>query len=323
MKVKMFSFHPYTIPLSNGSLRHGILINITDERGNSAWGEVAPLPKWSQETLEEAIDQLVEKKQSIIDSDWVDASQALKRIEQLELFPSVEFGLESALLSLLSPMSEHPISVSALLMGSPKEILEQAHLRHLEGYTSAKLKVSNLSFTEAGALISQLKNQFRLRIDVNKAWKTEESLKFFEQFPLGTFDYVEEPFQNSNDLPLFPHPLGIDESFPQCLNLKQLDSLPMLKALIYKPTIQGGMRGCLFLREWTAIRGIKLILGGSFESDLGLAHIASMAYRLSLSEPIGIGTYHYLTKRICDPALQFSQSLVHIPHQIEVTKANL
>lgn len=191
-------------------------------------------------------------------------------------------------------------------MGSPAEIFEQAALRHKEGYTSAKLKVCNLSFEEASQIIHQLKDLFRLRIDVNRAWKTEESLRFFAQFPLDTFDYVEEPFQNPNDLAQFPHPLAIDESFPQDLSLQQLESLPTLKALIYKPTIQGGLLGALSLNEWANKRGIALVLSSSFESDLGLAHVASIAKRLALVAPVGIGTYHYLKDHLCAEPLRFS-----------------
>ena len=56
-----------------------------------------------------------------------------------------------------------------------------------------------------------------------------------------------------------------------------------------------------------------LVLSSSFESDLGLAHVASIAHRLSLSAPVGIGTYHYLNEYICAIPLQFSRSIVHIP----------
>ena len=314
MKIKTFSLFSYAIPLTNGQLRNGVLINITDEKGNSGCGDVAPLPKWSQETLEDSLAQLNQKQQEILEIDWTIHSYP-KEIKKLKLFPSVLFGLESALLSILSPIPEHIVSVSALLMGSPQEIIEQARLKYHQGWTSAKLKVGHLSFKEAAEIIHQLKNKFRLRVDVNRAWNTCDSLQFFKQFPLDTFDYVEEPFQNPNDLSLFPHPLAVDESFPHDLSLEKFESLPTLRALIYKPTIQGGMLGCLPLHEWTLKKGIKLVLSSSFESDIGLAHIASIAYRLSLSAPIGIGTYDFLNHFIRTSPLRFSRSFVHIPGQ--------
>lgn len=319
MIIQTLHFHSYEIPLTNGQVRSGIVIQIADENGNSGWGDVVPLPNWSQETLEDCLQQLKIKLQEICAIDWT-ASSCLRQLAKLKLLPAVSFGLESALLSILAPLSDFSVPVSALLMGSPEEILRQANLRHSEGYISAKLKVSHLNFEEAAYLIHQLKDKFRLRIDVNRAWSTLDSLRFFAAFPLDTFDYVEEPFQDPHDLIQFPHPLAVDESFPHDLSLQQLELLPTLKALIYKPTIQGGLLGCLPLHEWTTKRGISLVLSSSFESDLGLVHIASMAHRLSLTSPLGIGTYHYLNDHLCITPLKFSQALAYIPADIYTNK---
>lgn len=293
MKIKNFLLHPYEIVLTYGQVRYGVLLQITDEKGNIGTGDIAPLPNWSQETLEEALIEIEKKKEEILRIEWKE-SGCLEDLKRLHLLPSVTFGLESALLSLLDPPLPSTVLKSALFMGSLEEILKQASLRKKEGYFFAKLKVGNLSFIEAKEAIFQLKDMFRLRIDVNRAWETKESLDFFTKFPINAFDYVEEPFKSPHDLHLFTHPLAVDESFPKDLSLGDLEKIPALKALIYKPTIQGGMIGCLSLLEWTRKRGIDLVLSSSFESEIGLAHIASMAHRLSLRAPIGIGTYHFM-----------------------------
>lgn len=293
MRIETLTFQRYQIPMTTGQMRRGILVNITNEAGDSSRGEIAPLPGWSHETLDEAESQLINIRPVILNREW-EAHTCLTELSGLSLFPSVSFGLESALLSLLAPVSPHTILASALLMGTPQEIREQARLRLSEGYTSAKLKVSNLSFDDAAKLIDEFKDKFSLRIDVNRAWKTEDSIQFFSQFQKDAFDYVEEPFKNPQDLIKFQHPLAVDESFPHDLSLEDLEKLPMLKALIYKPTIQGGLAGCMSLQKWTRKRGISLILSSSFESNVGLRHIASIAHRLSLEKPIGIGTYHFM-----------------------------
>ena len=212
---------------------------------------------------------------------------------------------------------ELSLSTSALLMGSPEEILKEAAQRSKEGYAFAKLKVSQLDFKTAESLIVKLKDIFRLRIDVNRAWDTWDSLKFFSKFPLDAFDYIEEPFKNPLDLDKFEHPLAIDESFPKDSSLDQLEQLPSLKALIYKPTIQGGLLQCLQIHSWANQRGISLVLSSSFESDLGLCFVASLAHRLSINTPSGLGTYPYLKDHISLYPLKFSGALVHLPDRIE------
>lgn len=308
MKIQSLEIIPFQMQLTTGQLREGIYIQMQDEFGNIGWGETAPLPKWSSDTLSECKQQLHEKIQEVTQIEW-SKENWITRLAGLKLLPALTFGIESAVLSILDPLPKHHIKASALLMGTPEKILEQAQARQQEGYLSAKLKVSNLSTNDAAFVINHLKDKFRLRIDVNRAWKTHESLEFFKQYPLDTFDYVEEPFANPHDLHLFPHPLAVDESYPSDLSLEQLCQLPTLKAMIYKPTIQGGLIGCLPLNEW-AQRGITVVLSSCFESDLGLAHVASLAKRLALAAPVGIGTYHFQNEHIIDPPLHFEGSNV-------------
>lgn len=314
MKIDTISLHSYQISLHSGGLRFGVLVQIKDQIGNSAWGEVAPLPKWSREALSDSIKQLEAKKVKILEINW-SKDNWIQELKALNLLPSLSFGLESALLALLDPLPAHKVITSALLMGTPEQILDQAKQRKKEGFFSAKLKVSNLSFQDAFDIIQVLKNQFLLRVDVNKAWKTEESIQFFSQFQKDTFDYVEEPFQNSAELASFQHPLAIDESFPT-LSLKQMESFPTLKALIYKPTIQGGLIDCLPLKKWADEKGVAIVLSSSFESDFGLAHVASLSHRLNLNAPVGIGTYHFLNNFLCANPLHFSKAELHIPEHL-------
>lgn len=281
------------MPLTTGNVRRGALLKLVNDHGSEGWGEASPLPGWSRETLEECISQLKEKTPEILSIDWT-SENCLQCIKNLNLLPALSFAVESAMLSLVSPLIAPKVKRSALFMGSVEEIREQSRQRYAEGYRTAKLKVSQLSFEEALELILSLKTHFRLRIDVNRSWETEASLKFFSEFPLNTFDYVEEPFQNPQDLVRFPHPLAVDESYPNNLSLSDLERLPTLSTLIYKPTLQGGLAYLKPLHSWALSKGIDLILSASFESRMGLSHIESMAHRLRLPGPHGLGTLHFV-----------------------------
>lgn len=293
MKIKSISLHHFKIPLSSGKDREGSYIQLTDENRNRSWGEISPLPNFSKETLAQAIKQLKSKKESIYAIEWSKNSW-MPQLKKLDLYPSVLFGLESALLSLIDPTPSFNLPVSALLMGTFNEIQKKAQFMEKEGFISAKLKVNSLSFKEAFLLIHRLKKKFRLRIDVNRAWNAKDSLYFFSQFPPDSFDYIEEPFQNPHDLYLFTHPLAIDESYPYPLNIKELENLSTLKSIVYKPTIQGGLLNAIPLYNWTKKQGKSFVLSSSFESVIGLEKVAAIAYRLSIKEPVGLGTYHYL-----------------------------
>lgn len=293
MKLSSISITYFKSPLITGLVRIGFYLNLIDEKGNQAMGEVSPLPGFSEETLEDAFNEYHLQKQTLLNTTWT-IDNIYSKIPQYIKCPSLRFGFESALLSLLDPLPKFDIPISGFLIGDEKLILEQADDQEKLGYLTAKLKVGNLSLDVAGRLIHRIKDRFRLRIDVNQAWNDQDSLNFFSQFPSDSFDYVEEPLKDKNLLSIFPHPIAVDEAFREQSDFHFWEKLPNLKAVIYKPMIQGGILPCRLLRDMTTRRGKQLILSSSYETDVGLNHIAGMAYRLGLNEPLGIGTRHCL-----------------------------
>jgi o-succinylbenzoate synthase len=252
--VKLFRF--------NLPFRKGALLYISS-KGRALWSEASPLPGFSKETLEETL------------SDLTSSSPHL---------PSSCFALESARLQLEDPAPLHRVKVHALLKGTKEEILEKA--ARCKGFTHAKVKIKNFDPDTAYSLLNALKEQFILRVDCNKK---PPSPDFFSAFPLGTFDYVEEPGETLEELAAFPHPIALDESL-RLYPLDQLLSLPTLKALIVKPTLQSNP---LQLHAIAQKKKLSFILSSSFESGIGLNHIALLANRLGLENaPMGLDTVY-------------------------------
>ena len=300
MRIKSINTTPYQFKLLNNQIRSGCLIEFISDHNHSALSDLAPYPSLNKETLKDALMQLDQIKLDLLQMSWRE-DQVISQLGKLRLLPSLQFALESGLYSLTAPVSGAKPSTSALFMGSSDEIKVMAKKKAQEGVLSAKLKVSQLEMKEAFDLIEELKDHFFLRIDVNRAWDPKDSLEFFSHFPIGTFDYVEEPFINPQDLIHFTHPLAVDESYPNDLSLKDLEKIPCLKALIYKPTVQGGFYHLQPIQKWAENQGIDLVLSSSFESDVGLYQIASMAKRLGIKTPVGLGTYDYLPKYFLPP----------------------
>lgn len=299
MKIVDFSLYTYKIPFDIDQKREGLLISMTAEDGKRGWGEISPLPNWSLETLSEVIVELKNTKKSYCKIDWK-IDDLPEKISELSHYPSVRFGVESALLSILQPAPLGKVLSACLFKGSVNQIINQADFFYNQGYRTAKLKIGHLSFDEAEFLIVNLKNRFHLRVDVNRAWHSKDALFFFSKFQLNTFEYVEEPFYDIENLKKFSHPLAIDESFPSYLSIQDLEKISNLAALIYKPTIQGGLSVIRPLLKWCRARSVSFILSSAFETDIGLYQIAQLAARLSLFSTIGIGTHFYMKERIAE-----------------------
>lgn len=278
--------HRYAIEQDVRGRRYGALI---EKAGRFA--EIAPLPGWSKETLDEA---------------------CYAALRNTPIYPSTRFALDSLKRSFCAGAK---VPVSALLMGTPQEIMQQADLRKKEGFFSAKLKVGHLSFQEARQLIDALKDLFFLRVDVNRAWDIKEAMAFFSIFPYGAFDYVEEPVRRPQDLIDFTvQPVAVDESFPIDLDGSDLEKIRHLKAIVYKPTLQGTVDRTV---HWAKERGIGVVLSSAFESDVGLMHIASLAHTLFQNPlPLGIGTYHYLKEYMLLQPPSFNAGFMSIPSMI-------
>lgn len=318
MKIKNLTIEKYEIPLVGRNPRQGAILTLENSDGECSYGDIAPLPERSRESLQQALIQFEESKNAITTIDW-QLSTCLEAISRFTLYPSLAFAFESALLSLLKPIPECFLEVAALIMGpSPKEILKVAEDRKQEGFTTAKLKVGNLSLKDALTVISELKNVFKLRIDVNSAWKAKDTFDFFDKFSEDTFDFIEDPFSDLADLKKFNHPYAIEEPLAKGISLSQLESHPNLKAIIYKPTVLGGIQTGRFLQKWASKHNTTLVLSSAFESDIGHYHLAAIAHRIGIDLPLGIGTYHYLGKHLSKKPLQFFQGKLHLNSDLKL-----
>src|SRR5205814_2093505 len=102
---------PLVIPLSvKGSTlraREGLIIRLQTSDQLTGWGEVAPLPGFSQETLSEVLASIGAIRLKILNQEIPEDVIAFKKglnawLEDYALYPSLRFGLEMAILNLLT-----------------------------------------------------------------------------------------------------------------------------------------------------------------------------------------------------------------------------
>jgi len=194
----------YQLPLKNGSLREGLILQIGE-----GFGDIAPLSGYSKETL-------------------VEAEQEAIRL--LSSFPHIEPILPSVRFALSCALQPFPTSIDLPI---------NALNHHREGFRSIKLKLGSLSVEEAIASIESIPKQVEIRLDFNRRWTLDQLLTLSSRFSPDRFAYLEEPTAHFSDLLSFSSltqfPIAIDESL---LSFPYWD-IPTLKALVIKPTILG------------------------------------------------------------------------------------
>lgn len=281
--------------------RKRILLLLKNAEGKEALGEIAPYPSLNLETFDEAFRQLKLFVPTLLNTNWTK-----EKLSSLNLYPSVAFGIESALLQLLDPLPAFSCAFSALFQGPAIPVQVEKALQL--GIKSAKLKIGDLSFKKAQQLTDILKKQFHLRIDINQKWSSQDTLRFFSQYAAEDFDYIEDPLKDHKELAQFPLPFALDYR-PHFASELQM---PM-KALVVKPTLIGQISKIRHLNQ-------NIILSSCFDTGIGIFQIAMLAKRLGLSGPHGLGPYLFLEKDVLDQNLLIQEGLIHIPENISLQK---
>lgn len=301
--IKSWKLFQYSLPMSVFSdRREGLILQTTFEDATCGWGEIAPLPGRSLETFQMAKEQLL---------------KALHHQLRSPPYPSVAFGLESALTPYKPPTATFPLW--ALLAGDLATIQKKADRALQEGFTAIKVKVAHLSCKEATDAIQPLIGTCMLRIDVNQAWSFEEATRFFSQFPKDAITCIEEPTYELNQLHAFAFPFALDESLNK-IPFTSFSQMPNLTTLIVKPTLAGGSYALEILKHL----GKKILFTAAFESGIGTIQIANLVHKLnSYDYPLGLDTYRFLEKDVLKSPLQFSNGNLHPPSDLELNSASV
>ncbi len=225
--------YEYAIDSKKLGQRKGFIIQVED-----GFGEIAPLPGWSQETLEETRKELF---------DYLFSKIPPKS-------PSAQFGIASA----KTAFSTKPLKIPLCSLNTPKN-----------GCHTLKIKIGHMTPHQAIEYVKPHIGKYRLRLDCNQMWTLQEAIFFASFFQKTDFEYLEEPTQSS-DLIRFVQetdfPIAIDETFRQNPDVYQ--KLPNVKAIIMKPTLFGHIPHST----------TPIVLSSSYESSLGLLQIARQAH---------------------------------------------
>jgi o-succinylbenzoate synthase len=298
------------------------LVSLSD--GNrTGVGECAPLPDLSCDALP---DELYVSKLNVFCRDLCETGEI--DVEALRDYPSMLFGLETALLNLRNggklfdtafSRGEEGIPINGLVwMGNYDEMLQRMEEKLEKGFRCVKLKIGAIDFEQELDLIKRIRDRFsfhevELRLDANGAFPYEEALYKLELLSQYAIHSIEQPIRQGQWAYMAelcresPLPIALDEELIG-VNDPEMKAhmLNIIKPryIILKPSLHGGMAGC---REWIdAARelGVGSWITSALESNIGLnaiAQFASDVYGPQITMPQGLGTGQLFTDNIPMP----------------------
>jgi len=129
---------------------------------------------------------------------------------ELTEFPSIQFGLEQAILSLNSKnnfelfpskftQSKDAININGLIwMGSEAFMKQQISEKLKAGFSTIKMKIGAIDFESELSLLKSIRNEFsskeiELRVDANGAFKPSEALDKLKRLSEFEIHSIEQP----------------------------------------------------------------------------------------------------------------------------------
>ena len=258
-------------------------------------------------------------------------------LNHLGEFPSIQFGLEQALLSLASndpfelfpsefTQSEASIPINGLIwMGDTAFMLKQLEQKLSDGFGCIKMKIGAIDFEEEIRILKSIRENFspdqiELRVDANGAFAPDEALQKLERLAQFQIHSIEQPIkagqweEMSKLCEKTPLPIALDEELIGVFDVtekKKLLQTVQPEYIILKPSLVGGIRGC---NEWTTLAENAKIgwwITSALESNIGLNAIAQYTYSLKTNMPQGLGTGGLFTNNINSPLEVFKGKLCY------------
>jgi len=344
LEIYRFSI-PFIQPIKVGnvalSCREGFLIELVDDQGRKALGEVAPLPGLDQANLNQCRSDLLPLRKMIVNTAVSTDSFDLKApglgmmpVSQ-DLTPHTLFGLECALLSLY--LQTNPsclpeiitVPVNGLFIPDASEDQADRQITTLQqnGMKTIKVKIGRMpadrEIRQILRLVEAIGQNLRLRLDGNRSLSASLYHRYFSALGHLKVDYAEEPL--SEDLSFtsqdVPWPIALDESLARYLDPSHpdADTLPAgVRTVILKPGLLPGLSGMASFIASARTRNIQTVLSSAFNTGVGLAALSFFSVMAGLSSDIALGfdTLRYLQTDAVQPSLALSGGAFTIPRNL-------
>ncbi|WP_339841079.1 o-succinylbenzoate synthase [uncultured Maribacter sp.] len=248
-------------------------------------------------------------------------------LKQLQNFPSIQFGVEQAFLSIRSQNPFHlfdssfvnhqkPISINGLVWMGDKEFMHQQIEDKLNGgFSCIKMKIGAIDFDTEIELLTSIRKRYsksdiELRVDANGAFSPNEALSKLERLSKLDLHSIEQPIKASQWDEMYrlcqntPLPIALDEELIGIVDVTKKKEILLTiqpQYIILKPSLIGGVAGS---KEWINVaeqNGIGWWITSALESNIGLNAIAQWTATLDNNMPQGLGTGSLFTNNIESP----------------------
>ncbi len=242
-------------------------------------------------------------------------------------YPSIQFGLEQAFLSLKSSNGfdlfpsqftegKTSIPINGLVwMGNEEFMQQQIEAKLVAGFNTIKMKIGAIDFETEIKLLQSIRanysaKEITLRVDANGAFTPKNALDKLDRLASLDIHSIEQPIKQGQvkemrDLCVkTPVPIALDEELIGVFTYEDKKELLQdinPQYIILKPSLLGGIKGS---NEWISLankQNIPYWITSALESNIGLNAICQYTHTLDVTLPQGLGTGSLFSNNIESP----------------------
>lgn len=258
-------------------------------------------------------------------------------LNELTEFPSIQFGIEQAFISLNSqnPFLLFPshftsnnasIYINGLIWMGDKTFMSQQIQEKLKlGFNCLKMKIGAIDFESEIKLLKTIRkdfsaNEVELRVDANGAFTPAQAFEKLDRLSELDLHSIEQPIKPNQPHEMArlcensPVPIALDEELigiHDVTNKEKLIQTIKPQYIILKPSLTGGYEKSM---EWIDIANTNNIgwwVTSALESNIGLNAIAQWTYTLNNQMPQGLGTGGLYTNNFKSPLIVKNGQLIY------------
>lgn len=234
--------------------------------------------------------------------------------QALQKFPSILFGIETALQNLSKggtniifessfTRKESNIPINGLIwMGNEQFMQDQIDEKLAQKFTCIKMKIGAIDFEQEFDILYKIRKNNEnliLRVDANGAFGIGEAHAKMNRLSTLNIHSIEQPIKAGNWLEMANLcrnsnlPIALDEELIGIYKIEEkinLLEIIMPQYIILKPSLHGGFYGC---KEWIELaeeRKIPWWITSALESNVGLNAIAQFTATFENKLHQGLGT---------------------------------
>jgi len=333
--------NPFITSLRRVDALEDLVVIIECDDGSVGYGEGAPTPVITGETMGSMVACIEYLKPHIIGKEIEDFDTILGLIHKLILKnTTAKSALEIALYDLKAKSMKLPLyrmlggsqtkfsTDITISMGEIDKMITDCHAAVSLGYDTLKIKIGDNPQKDIERIIAihdALDKNIKLRLDANQGWTAQESVELLHALEKQDIiaEFIEQPVA-ADDIEGLKYikervqtPLLADESIFSLKDARQLLEMQAIDYVNIKLAKTAGITQALKLADLSKSYGVKCMIGCMLEGPISVAagvHVASA--KADIITMLDLDAVSLLASHPITTSIQFDESTITLSNEV-------